>query len=291
MISKSLGRGLGSLIPPKSDSRFSVSSAVQPSIRPTNVSQQHIVVDLPISNIASNPYQPRKEFSERGLNDLKASIADVGILQPLLVTKNEHDQYELVSGERRLLAARALGMKTVPAIIRSAKDVEKLELAIIENVQREDLNPIEEAEGIQRLADEFSLTHEEISQKVGKSRSHISNIVRLLKLPPVIQDALRKGEITASHAKIICGIPDEREQMRLFRTIIDHRLSVHSADNRQKNVHAPSRHPFLATQEDDLRSTLGTKVTIRPKGKGGSIVIEYYSGQELVNIVQKILRQ
>lgn len=294
MIKPSLGRGLSSLIPQKpvaSLPSLRESSPVAGS-RSVQGSAGDAIVFLPPHEIHANPYQPRRDFEPASLAELKNSIQKHGILQPLLVTRNA-DGYELVAGERRLRAAKELRLSKVPVMIRSASDLEKLELAMIENIQRQDLNPIEEAQAYQRLCEEFDLVQEEVALKVGKSRSYVANVLRLLKLPPEIQKSLSDGKITMSHAKVLLALPDAQSQLKMWKEILAQGLSVHATSHHVSDRAKPlraRRHPFLETQEEDLQQALGTRVRIQPSGKGGKIIIDYYSGEELISLAQKLLR-
>lgn len=296
-MSKSLGRGLSSLIPPQSNGAGSASASINvPSAISSILSEtsQLRVIEVSVASIVSNPYQPRKTFSDPSMEELKASVQAHGILQPLLVTR-EGEKFQLIAGERRLRAAKALHLKTVPVIIRKTSDLEKLELAIVENVQREDLNPIEEAESYLRLIEEFDLTQDEAAKKCGKSRSQISNALRLLKLPGEIQHSLASGKLSVGHAKILLSIEDPEQQRKMWKQILEQGMSVAETTHRTQQTGSgakkKSRHPFLETQEEDLRRILGTKVRIQPSGKGGRILIEYYSAEELLSLIQKMIQR
>lgn len=280
-----LGKGLSSLIPPKIDkSIISQQSEVLPS--------EEKVVQMDITKIKANPHQPRTTFDHDGLEELTNSIKEHGILQPIILADGGDGKYEVIAGERRFRASQILDLKTIPAIIRDIKEQQKLELALVENIQRRDLNAIEEAVAYQRLIDEFSLTQEDVAKKVGKSRSAITNTLRLLSLPSEIQKALINGRINYSTARVIAGLPIE-ERGKFFKKVIEQDLTVRAAEGSAKKI---SRHkkkakisdPVLASLEEDLQSALGTKVSIKKSGETGSIVIEFYSTEELQNLIDKI---
>jgi len=288
-----LGRGLGSLIPNKSNF-FSASSFERRDIDIDEAAANSRIVDVPVESIISNKYQPRQYFSEKPLQELAASIKEHGILQPLVVVKAGAG-YELIAGERRLRASKIAGLKTVPVIIRQASELQKLELALIENIQRSDLNPIESAEAYQKLNDEFGLTHEEIAKKMGKSRPMISNAIRLLGLPAEMQQALAEGRITEGHAKVLLEIHDNDKRLALFKRVLADKLTISDTSQEVKKVEVNrhtrkiTRDPNLEAHEERLREALGTKVSIRRRGKnGGEIVIEYYGEEEFADLIEKL---
>jgi ParB family chromosome partitioning protein len=305
-----LGRGLGSLIPKrgaKSDrpvepirqspkaSYFSTSAFATHPIEESVAHSQ--IIELPIADIVSNRHQPRQYFDDVSMQELAASIATYGILQPLVVVKNDSgDGYELIAGERRLRAARMANLKTVPVIVREASDLERLELALIENIQRADLNLIEEAEAYKKLNDEFGLTHEQIAERVGKSRPVVSNIIRLLTLPAEIQQAIAEGKITEGHAKVLLEIKDAEKRLALFRQVLQQKLSITDTSHEVKRIQVRThqrriwKDPNLVACEEELCRALGTKVTVRRLGKSaGAIVIEYYGDEELRALVEKLV--
>lgn len=290
-----LGRGLASLIPPKKTTAesaptnpFTVGESV-PARLPVGTTEE-----VPIGQIVPNPHQPRLHFDAAKLDELTASIKEHGILQPLIVSR-VRDSYELIAGERRLQAAKKAGLMTVPVVIRTADDREKLELAILENIQRHDLNPIEEAKAYLRLTDEFGLGQEEVAKKMGRSRSSVANTLRLLSLPVEIQRAVADGRLSEGHAKALLAIDNPEKQRALFDLIIKEELTVRETEDKARAVSvrghtrkmiAPT--PELAAKEEWLSEQLGTKVKIQPKGKGGKIVIEYYSGEELNAVLGRL---
>ena len=279
-----LGRGLSSLIPPKIDKKiFSKDFEV--------VGQEEAVVKVAIEKIKANPLQPRSDFDHESLEDLTNSIKEHGILQPLILTAVDSG-YQIIAGERRFRAAQVLGLKTIPAIVRDVKEQQKLELALVENIQRKDLNPIEEAFAFQRLIDEFSLTQEEVAKRIGKSRSAITNILRLLTLPTEIQRALINNKINYSIARVIVGLPPQ-ERLKFFQKVLKQDLTVRALEGQARKV-VVKRHfrkvkdPNLSALEEKLQNILGTKVTVKKSGETGQIIIEFYSAEELKGIVDKI---
>lgn len=281
MIKGGLGRGLSSLIPGAEDNqRINNGEAIQ-----------QISVDL----ISSNRWQPREVFDHSQLEDLVASIKAHGILQPLILTTSGQNKYELIAGERRWRAAKIAGLATVPAIVRNAHDQQRLELAIIENIQRQDLNAIEEAKSFERLMNEFSLTQEEVAARVGKKRSSVANALRLLELPAVILQALADNKITVGHAKILLSIPSEKERLSLFNKILAEGITVRQAEtvskksSAKKGGHYIPTDPVIKSLEEIMQQSLGTKVHVHQhSNSGGTIVIDYFSGEELQRLVGKI---
>lgn len=276
MKKSGLGKGLDALIPSEKKEGHS------PNL-------------LPIDRLKPNKYQPRKNFEDSAIRDLASSIREKGVIQPLTVRKSGSD-YEIIAGERRWRASKLAGMKNLPVVIIEAEDNEILELALIENLQREDLNPIEEAEAYQRLADEFKLTHEEISRKIGKDRSTISNQLRLLKLTKRSKEALINGLISAGHARALITIEDERLLDEYLDIIIAKSLSVRQAEKLVKprpvltakaneNLKDNTGKKYLEAIAEDLKKSLGTKVKINGQSGKGKIEIEYYSGDELERLI------
>jgi ParB family chromosome partitioning protein len=257
---------------------------------------------LKISLVEPNREQPRKEFQEEGLSELAASIRQYGILQPLVVQKRD-DYYEIIAGERRWRAARLAGLKEVPVIIKDYSDQEIVEVSLIENIQREDLNPIEEALAYQRLLDEFSLRQEDIAKRVSKNRSTITNSLRLLKLDERVREMLAAGQITGGHARALLGLENKEQQFEAAKKIADENMSVREVEKLirsiQKGAPAKKKEPKKDTaldlvcesMENDLKAALGTQVHVnRKNSKAGKIEIEYYSMEELERIYD-LLRQ
>ncbi len=247
------------------------------------------VVEVPLESIKANPLQPRKVFDEESLQELADSIRQKGVLQPLIVRKDE-EGYILVAGERRLRAARMAGMKKVPVIVKELTDPETLEVALVENIQRDDLNPLEMAEAIQRLVEEFGYTQEEVAKRVGRDRATVANYLRILKLPPPIKEALLKGQLSLGHAKAILALPSKAAQIELARRVIQRGLSVRQTEalatgggSRQKRP--GKQDPNILALEERLKRALGTKVALKDKGGKGKIEIEYYSLDELDRLI------
>lgn len=296
-----LGRGLSSLIQPKSAEKTVAKTAVSVDV-PLN--EKDMVLRIPVDKIESNPLQPRRAFGEAELQDLANSIKENGILQPIIVTLLKQPkgivEYQIIAGERRWRAAKLAKLNEVPAIIRDiTKDYENLELAVLENVQRQDLNSIELALSYKKLADYFDMTHADIGQKIGKSREHVSNTVRLLSLPAPIQEDLREGTISENHARAILALPTDELRLKLWREVKDQKLSARNtevASRKYKKIpskSAASLDAFSKSVVVELESYLGTKVLIEP-GKhvsdGGKIIIKYFSNEDLRNVVSKITK-
>jgi ParB family chromosome partitioning protein len=273
-----LGRGLAALIPQREDSDASSGA-----------------VELPISAISRNPYQPRQAFEDAQLDDLAASIAEHGVLQPVLVTQTPTG-YRLIAGERRLRAAERAGLERIPAVVRSATESEQLAWALIENLQRADLNAIEEAHAFQQLIDEFSLNHDEIAHRVGRARSTITNTLRLLDLAPEVQAAVTSGSISEGHARAIGGFGDSADQLAALATVTRRRLSVRQTEElvrRARNDQPRSRTraaspPDVERLERGLREALATKVTLNTARRGGRITIEYYTEEDLERLYEQL---
>jgi len=284
-----LGKGLNSLIPQRTGLRNIIR-------KETGVADTSAVTvwQIPISEIIPNPEQPRKEFSHTDLENLVASIKEHGIIQPLVVTEKDDGGYELIAGERRLRASQIAGLATVPAIVRSATQQQKLELALIENIQRQNLNPLEEGFAYERLMQEFGLTQEQVAQRVGKSRPVVANAVRLLDLPEPIQKALVDGTLNAGKARAILSLKDEKEQMELFKSLIGEHMSVRDVEHMVES-HGPQsrkgsvrRDPNVQAQEQLLEERLGTRVRIAQRGERGTIAIEFNSREELKRLMGEL---
>lgn len=277
----SLGRGLGSLIP-----------GVTPRSPGVSESDER-VLQLPAGQIITNPHQPRKTIDHAALEDLINSIREHGIVQPLVVTKTVSG-YQLIAGERRWRAAQIVGLKTVPAVVRDATKQQQLELAIVENVQRKDLNPMERAYAYQKLIDEFGLTQEQVAKRVGKSRVTVANTVRLLDLPTEVQQAVADGRITEGHAKVIASAPDVKAQRQLLKDILERHLTVQGGTALAKGVARVKRtkpaNPDFVAAEDELRNAFGTRVRVDRHGKVGTITIEFYSAEEFRALLERLRR-
>ncbi len=299
-----LGRGLGALIPPKPSTQqaqdmtdHSQSVAPAQSMPFENLADEfdrhqvalHIV---PVDQIDANPHQPREQFDHGHLEDLVSSIQRHGVMQPLVATRSSDGRYELIAGERRLRAAKIAGLATVPVIVRSANEQEKLELAIIENVQRQDLNPVEEARAYLRLQNEFNLTQEDIADRVGKSRPQITNTIRLLQLPGAILQALNEGRISASNARTLLSLPTDEERMELFRAMLEGNFTVRQTEARVPHARSKSSQksdPNITATEHELRAIFGTRVHIKRDARGeGEIRITFLNDEDLSEIVRKL---
>lgn len=290
-MSSSLGRGLSSLIPQKIK-KVTVTAAGDAVINVASEADKGRVLQLNPEQIAINPMQPRKSFNEHQLQELAESIKQYGIIQPLIVTQ-KNGQYELIAGERRLRASKILGLTSVPAIIREADEQQKLELALVENLQREDLNSIETAIAYRKLIDEFNISQDELAIRVSRSRPAITNTLRFLNLPEEIQRALIDGRITEGHAKVIVGLPDEAKQLALFKKILRHEMTIDDTIKETRIMGGTKQARIKINYEDKdkefaFRQFFGTKAEVKRKGKGGEVIIYFYSDEELGEIVAKI---
>jgi ParB family chromosome partitioning protein len=275
-----LGKGLDALIP--------MGDGFQPE-QPLSG-----VTEILIEKINPNPRQPRVNFDAEELSDLAESIKEHGIIQPLIVTSGlQPGSYILIAGERRLMAAKEAGLNTVPTIQRESTDQERLEIALIENVQRADLSPLETAEAYRQLAEDFGLSHEAIGTRVGKSRVAVTNTLRLLNLPPSVQQAITIGEISEGHARALLALPTSQAQAAALQTIVDKGLNVRQTEELVRKLTGekteqklkPEAPPEIKALEERLRANLGTKVNLTHGGKGGTITIHYYSDEELDSLV------
>jgi ParB family chromosome partitioning protein len=282
MERKALGKGLGALIPE----------------RPADgiIQKKEEIIYLHAEQIKPNPFQPREDFNQQNIEELAQSIKEKGVIQPLLV-RRKGDSYELIAGERRLRAAKSMELKEIPVIVRDVSDQDSLELALIENIQREELNPIEEAHAYQHLMEKFQITQEKISEVLGKSRVSITNTLRLLKLPHEIQGEMKKGRISFAHGRALLEVEDANYQRKIAQDIITKGLSVRELENLIKSVRPKSikrnvgqgqREPLVAILEEQLQHALATKVRISKRKKRGHINIEFYSPEDLQRIVNVI---
>ncbi|MDO9572529.1 MAG: ParB/RepB/Spo0J family partition protein [Candidatus Omnitrophota bacterium] len=281
MERKALGKGLSALIPEK--------------VLESKERKEEIVY-VQSGKIKPNPFQPREDFDQQSIEELAQSINEKGVIQPLLV-RRKGDNYELIAGERRLRAANSLGLKEIPIIVRDVSDQDSLELALIENIQREDLNPIEEAHAYQHLLDKFQVTQEKISAVLGKARTTITNTLRLLKLPHEIQQEMKKGRISFAHGRTLLEIDDANQQRRLAQDIISKGLSVRELENLiktsrpkglRRKIGQGQREPLVAILEEQMQHALATKVRIIKRKKRGHINIEFYSQEDLERIAHVI---
>ena len=276
-----LGRGLGALL------------SSSPAPTPAPDSSESTVQELPITSIVANPRQPRKAFDDNSLRDLAQSLKRSGLLQPVVVRRHGQ-QFQIVVGERRWRAAGMAGMSHIPAVVREATDAETLELALVENLLREDLNPMEEAEAYQRLLGEFDWTQEDLGERVGKDRSSVANCLRLLKLPGLIQDDLRAGRLTMGHARALLSLDSPAEQLKLRSEILAHSWSVRTTEagvqRKQRHVarRAGRRSAELTALEDSLRESLATRVRLVGSERAGRIEIVYTSAEDLERLTELI---
>ncbi len=275
-----LGKGLDALIPTGE----------------TTVTSAGGVMQIPVEQIQPNPHQPRIHFSETDLSELADSIREHGVLQPLVVMSVDGG-YQLIAGERRLQASKLAGLRTVPAILRQATKQELLELALIENIQRADLNALEEAEAYRQLTEDFGLSHEAVARRVGKSRVAVTNTLRLLGVAPAVKQALVDGKITEGHARALLGLSSVRAQESALQTVVKLDMSVRQTEGLVKKLGGakPSSKkkagpsPDVTDIEQRLRASLGTKVALRHSKKGGTVTIHYYSDEELDALLGKLL--
>lgn len=281
MEKKALGKGLSALLPSSKASRPTEPDDVQ---------------RVRIENIVPNRYQPRHTFPEEELAELAASIKESGVLQPIMVRRKGDGIYELISGERRWRASKEAGLETIPVVIRNCSDQESLLLALVENLQREDLNPIETARAYSRMMNEFGLTQDAIAVKVGRDRSSVANFVRLIHLHPEIQELVAGGTLTTGHAKALLGLQSTEEQLRVGKMVAAGTLSVRETEHlvelslvgKKRQPKIPRSSPW-ADLETRLQKRLGTKVTIHPHKQGGKVVIHYFSPEELDGVVETLL--
>lgn len=291
MRKSGLGKGLGALIPQGEGQTSSGNSSLQ---------------EIPVGLVEPNPFQPRTSFDEETLVSLSASIRELGVLQPILVRPVDSGRYQLIAGERRWRAAKRAGLATIPALVRESNDRSSLEQAVVENLHRNDLNALEEAAAYQQLIEDFELTHDEVATRVGKSRSAVSNTLRLMQLPPSIQHLVADGKISAGHARALIGTPDRAFQERLARRIVDESLSVRAVEEAVKarsgetegvpadDGGAPKgsvprlRPPGLLELEDLLSGHLDTRVKVEMGAKRGKVVIEFATLEDLERIYRKV---
>jgi len=282
-----LGRGLDALIP-----------QTETPIPQFSADALDGVNEIPVNAITPNPRQPRSIFDAEELAELATSIQEHGVIQPLIITPGETpNQFILIAGERRLMAAKKAGLETVPAILRDSNEQERLELALIENVQRADLSALETAEAYRQLADEFNLSHGEIAKRVGKSRVSITNTLRLLNLPPSVLEALSAGRISEGHARALLALSNTKAQAAALQTVLEKGLNVRQTEelvrklSGEKPAQKPKTKPVpeISALEERMRSSLGTKVSLKHGKKGGTITIHYYSDEELESLIQRFL--
>jgi len=290
---KALGRGLSALL------EGSASEQLAGEELPAIPASSHMVTGIPLDQLETNPFQPRSQFEEKELAELAVSIQEQGIIQPVTVRKIGPERYQLITGERRCRAARMAGLKEIPAFIRLANDEQMLEMAIVENIQRMDLNPLEVALSFQRLIEECRIRQEDLGQKLGKDRSTVSNYIRLLKLPVEIQVAVRDSIISMGHARALISIEDEKQQLQVLQKILEKKLSVRQVEDlvrdmlRPAKPAAPSGPKLLPYHyqkaKDSISSRLQSEVEIRLARKGkGSILIHFGSEEEFDKLLSKM---
>jgi ParB family chromosome partitioning protein len=268
-----LGKGLGALIP----------------------EQGREVIEVELSRVVTGSEQPRRAFNDERLKELAASIKEKGVIQPVVVKREGGGRFMLIAGERRYRASQLVGLKKIPAIVREAEPEDALEIALIENLQREDLNPLETAHAFDKLIEKFGLSQEQVAAKVGKDRATVANYLRLLNLPEEIKRLLREGKLSMGHAKAILSMEGEERQLLAARDIVKSGLSVRASEKlsrtkaKKKSSTPPARDPDVVSLEQKLITHLGTKVAINSKGQKGSITIEYYSLEELERLLDVLL--
>jgi len=289
---QALGRGLSALLKDPSNDINSVRDKNADTIIGN-------IVELDLETIDINPFQPRTNFNEETLRELASSIRELGVIQPITVRKLEFNTYQLVSGERRYRASKLIGLKTIPAYIRIANDQESLEMALVENIQRQDLDPIEIALSYQRLIDEIALTQEQMSERVGKKRSTIANYLRLLKLDPIIQTGMRDGFISMGHGRAIINIEDQEEQLKIYEKIITDKLSVRATEQLVKHYQGPEETKAPPAEElpkfvkkgiKDFSEYFGHKINVKVSKNGkGQITIPFHSEEDF-NRIKKLVQ-
>jgi ParB family chromosome partitioning protein len=286
---KVLGRGLSALL---NDTDNDIESVVDKNTE--NIIGN--IIDLPLQNITNNPFQPRTHFNEETLKELSVSIKELGVIQPITVRKIKGNQYELVSGERRLRASKLAGLDRIPSYVRLANDQESLEMALVENIQRQDLDPIEIGLSYQRLIDEIKLTQDQLSERVGKKRSTIANYMRLLKLDPIIQTGIRDQFITMGHGRALVNIEDSKLQLDLYKQIVKKGLSVRAIEtlvksfrNTKTNYTNSYSSPFIKQAAEELEIIFDTSVSVTSNNQGkGVLKITFESQEKLQHIINKI---
>jgi len=290
---QALGRGLSALLKdPDNDIK---------SVEDKNASQLvGNIIALEIGSIEVNPFQPRSNFNEESLEELASSIRELGVIQPITVRKIDFNQFQLVSGERRYRASKLIGLKTIPAYIRIANDMESLEMALVENIQRQDLDPIEIALSYQRLLDEINLTQEKMSERVGKKRSTVTNYLRLLKLDPIVQSGIRDGFLSMGHGRALVNITNTKDQIKLYELIVKNNLSVRNTESAVKKFQTAETTPssvnnkqsqsVYKTDMNDFNSKFGVKVSVAASPKGtGKITLHFNNDQEYQKLKKTLL--
>lgn len=275
MAKKALGKGLDALISGKFEEEV-----MRDSIR-----------FLKLEEIIPNRYQPRKSFDDEKIEELAQSIRENGIIQPVVV-RGAGEKFELIIGERRFRASQRAGLQEIPAVVKDYSEDKLLELALIENLQREDLNPVEEAFAYRTMLEREKITQEELAKRIGKSRSYIANMIRLLELPDEIRDSVSRGTISVGQAKALLQIPDKRELSRMAEKLLNEKITVRELEKISRKINVPrgtQKDPYIEEIEDRLRGKFGTKVMVEYRKGRGVIKIEFYSGQELERIIEEML--
>lgn len=282
---RGLGRGLAALIPSDSTDDWETKTKETPGL-----------ISLSVDEIHPNPMQPRTDIGEDQLTELAASITEHGIIQPIIVSQTD-DGYQMIAGERRWRAARIAGLEEIPAVVKEVTSQERLEIALVENLQRADLNPLEEASAYRQLMDEFGLSQDQVAERVGKSRSAVANTVRLLLLPSEIRDALVDNLLTEGHARALLPLPTEDSQVAAMRTVTKRQLNVRQTEEMVRRMLGETTKrrkqtlpPEYEHVQEELRQALGTKVTLTKGRKGGRVIIHYYSDEELDELVNRVKR-
>lgn len=286
-----LGRGLSSLLPGKKIDSVRFDGGTDHAAEPV-VGQERIMA-VPVEKITPNPHQPRRSFETEDLQELAASIKENGIIQPLILTPIAPDAWQLIAGERRWRAAKSLGLATVPAIVREFDEQKKMEIALIENLLRKNLNALETAEAYKKLLEEFSLTQEQLSQRLGKSRPAITNTLRVLTAIDEVKEAIKKGQISEGHARVLAGLPAS-DQQEVLRRILNDTMSVRETEKAgrevviRKHLRKVFFDPEVKAREEALQRCLGTKVDIKKTGGAGQIIIKFFSDEEFNEICRKL---
>lgn len=302
MSKKVLGRGLGAFFPEYNEDetgqeKKSDIEKTKTAVPLEPADKVNVVLNIPVNHIRANPHQPRKDFKREALDELADSIKKHGLIQPITVRYIGEKRFELISGERRLRASKIAGEEEIPAYVREVNDEQMIAFALIENIQREELNPLEVAMGYQRLMEECNYTQGEVAERVGKNRSTVTNMMRLLQLPDFLQAVLRDEKISTGHARALINVEQESDQRSILKRILKKSLSVRQTEklvrslsdkDDQKNSKKQTRKesPFLNQIEKRLRDNLSTKVNIKQRGDGGEIRIEYYSNDDLERLLQ-----
>lgn len=286
-----LGRGLGSLIPPKINTNNVAANSAEADL--VKKIDKDNVLQVPLDKLKPNTQQPRRDFDEPALHELASSIREHGILQPLVV-RRDGDNYEIIAGERRWRAAQMINLKTVPVMLRQADDDEKLALALVENIQRKSLTPLERARGYQQLLQIHGMSHDELAKHLSIARPNITNYLRFLRLPKIIQDALENNKIEIEHAKIIAGMPTEAKQLALFNKIVAQKLSRRQTTLESQKMGGTkasrvSYHPVDEKHVVRLKEQLGLRSMIKRRQYGGQLIIQFFDDEELERIVTKLL--